>query len=489
MPEVLFGEWLPDLPPHKNRGALVARNVMPTIESYVSLRAHSGFLPALSDRPVGSIWARSRSGVIYNFIGTRRGLFRVNNFDIEDLSQAGGYAVDNWNFALFGNRIIAVGGLDQQPQYYDMDSDPTVRFQDLPNAPNAKYVATIRDFLVLGHTRNAEGVVRPDLVVWSGFNNSEIWERSLTTQSDGQLLRGRGGGIQQLVSGAIGTVFEENSIWRMTYEGPPIVFRFDEVEIIRGTPAPNSVARLGFLVFFYSYDGFTVIDSRSGESTPIGANRVDRTFANRVSPSKIVNMRAVIYRRDFVVVWFYQSSSSSEVFDSYIAYNVKSQRWSEGLIDVSFVGEFTSGTVTLDDLDDLLNANIDTANFNVDSNAFPDGDIGVLVFDKNNVGGTFSGNFLPSEIDTAEFSQDNRVLFVNEVRPLIDGLAPNATITPITRDRLIDRPTIGQPSEINEIGNADVRVRARYHRYRIRSEQGFDHATGIEVTPKARGRR
>ncbi len=490
MAELQFGEWLPDLPPHRNRGALEAENVLPGVEGYSSMPSHDPFLAALSAEPVGMIWARSFGGTIYNIVGTRTGLFRVSGTTVTDLTQSGGYTVDNWDFTLFGNRIIAAGGLDTPIQFFDMDGTGGTTFEDLPGSPpNARYIATIRDFVVLAHARNPADQVDPDLVVWSGFNNSELWTPSRATQSDSQPLRGLGGSIQRVISGAAGTIFDEHSIWRMAYEGPPIFFRFDEIEVQRGTPAPYSVIRIGFFIFFYSQDGFYVLNTRTGRSEAIGANRVDRTFRQSIPLSEIRNMRGFIDRTNGCVIWLHKSSASIGYFDRYIAFNWKSARWSRGRVVLTFVGEFASESVTLDDLDTVLGANIDTANFNVDSTAFPDGEVGLLAFDDEFEGGTFSGAPLPWVIDTKELSDGHFVSFIHQVRPLIDGLAPNTTVTPITRDRLIDNPIVGLPVGINEIGNADVRVRARYQRYRVSGTEAFMHGTGIEAEPKRRGLR
>lgn len=486
-----LGEWLPDLPAHRNKGALVADNVIPGITgAYSPVRGFQGFATAVAGKPVGTTWARSRDAAIFNIVGTAAGLFQLDESSITDLTQAGGYAVDAWDFTLFGNRLIAAGGVDQAMQFYDLDSAGSVNFEDLAGSPpNAKYIGICRDFLIGGNVR-VGGVHEQDTMAWSGFNNSEIWTRSIATQSDRQALRGRGGSIQRVISGDVAWIFQEQSVWRQEYAGPPIVFRFDEIHTQRGTPSPWSVVRTGNLLFFYSDDGFYQINTRSGEMTPIGGNRVDRYFSRTVSPGEIPNMRAVIDRRQRFVMWAYSTAAGAAFFDSYIAFNWVSNRWSGGKINTTLLGEFASGSVTLDDLDTILGHGVDgSATFSVDSDAFTDGIVGLLVFDETFQPGTFSGPVLPAVIDTAEFSQEDRILFVNKVRPLVEGGGTATTITPITRNRLQDNPVIGSPSALNGIGVCDVRVNARYHRYRMSITDNFEHATAVEIKPKSTSKR
>ena len=484
-----FGEWLPDLPAYLNRGALVAENVVPGIKSYRSLRGHQAFASALSDRPVGGIWARSTLGDIYNIIGTETGIFRVEGTTVTDLTQAGGYSVTEWDFEQFGNRILATGGIGTPVQFFDLDSNPTINFEDLPGSPpEAQYLGVVRDFVILGDVE-IDGNRQRDTLYWSGYNNTELWTPSIVTQSGFVPLRGKGGEIRRVISGRVGTIFMEQSIFRFVYDGPPRVFRSDEITVQMGTPASWSVARTGDMIFFYTEQGFQKLNVASGAIDPIGRNRVDRTFLADIDAAEIPNMRAVVDRKEQFVLWLY-SSGPTTFFDRYIAYSWASDRWAGGAIDISFAMEFASSTVSLDELDAVLGHDVDgSATFSVDSNAFPGGAVATLVFNELFEAGTLSGEPLRTQIDTAEFSKEDKMLFIRGVRPLLEGLAGESTITPITRNRLTDNPVVGQASPINDIGQADIRSHARYHRYRLDTSQFYEHAAGCELEPTVKGKR
>ena len=96
------------------------------------------------------------------------------------------------------------------------------------------------------------------------------------TQADFQDLPD-GGNVTGLVGGEYGLIFQETSVRRMTYEGPPIVFRIDKIANDIGASVPGSVAGLLDMAFFLHKSGFYMV--RGGQTiTPIGRGKVDRTF-------------------------------------------------------------------------------------------------------------------------------------------------------------------------------------------------------------------
>lgn len=483
-----FGEWLPDLPEHENPGALVAKNCIAQLQSYRSLRSLQSFTNALTTAVLGSTWARARNNDIFNFAGDAAALYRLTGATWGDISRVPGYSAARWEFSQFGERVIAVN-IGNEPQFYDMNV--SALFADLPgldgSPPNASHIGVVRDFVVFGNVD--DGVRRPTRVTWSGFNNSEQHNPSPNTQAGRQDLRGRGGPIRRVVEGDVGTIFQERSISRMTYVGPPIKFRFDEIERARGTAASGSVVWTGARAFYYATDGFYSLNLYGGEdSQPIGANRVNRWFQRNAATSEIINMQGAIDRENHLVMWAFKSSSSSVQNDRLIIYNWQANKWSYAEVDIQTFAEFASQGLSLDDLDSILPAGIDIDSIAVDSAAFSGGAIGLLAFDALNQGATFNGPTLNVCLDTKESSGDDALSYVDWIRPLVEGTGV-LSITPIVRDRLIDNPVIGLPEAINDIGVCDVRVHSRYQRYRLTGTNDFEHATGVELEPKRRGRR
>ena len=483
-----FGEWTPDLPAYDNPGALIARNVIPQLNSYRQLNSLSSFTNALDDVCLGLFWLQDDNNTVFNFAGDNTKLYRLTGGDTwTDVSgPSAPYAADNWDFTKFGSLVIAANIADPLQSF---DVSVSAAFADLGGSPpQAARIATIRDFVVVGDL----SALGPNFIAWSGFNNATTWDTTgdISTQSDSQELFGRGGRVQRIIPGEYGVIFQEHSIYRMDYRGPPNIFQIDEVERKRGTPSPGSCAWTGGLVYYYGWDGFYVFDgTRSHE---ISANRVSNYFKTNAADDALDSMRAVVDRRNRLVIWAYRTSASQAINNRLIIYNWGADKWSEAEVDTQCLDEFVSPGFTLDELDGPLPAGIDTDSIPVDSDQFAGGGLNIQAFNSSNEGATFDGTPLTAIVDTKEFSgQDNRRLFVNSVRPLVEGSgASTITIQPGTRNRLQDNVVFDPAISLNSInGEANLRKNARYHRYRANISGGFSHANGVRIQARQAGRR
>lgn len=491
---VPFGEWLPDLPPLENPGALIAKNCIPEIRSYRDLRSLSEFSDALSSQALGAFWLQISDNTVFNFAGDATNLYTLtnNNSTWSNISRVSpAYSgVTNWEFSKFGDRVIAVDS-NNTPQSYVAGTSQT-NFEDLAGSPpNAKRIAVVRDFVVLG---DLSAVGRgPNFIQWSAFNNAESWAPSRATQADFQELFGRGGRVQKIVPGEYGVVFQEHSIYRMNYIGPPVTFQLDEVERGRGTPAPDSVIWTGNLVFYYGHDGFYRFNGQYSE--PIGANRVNRWFSDRADLSSLDTMRGAVDRRNRLAMWSFRSSADLDVNDVLIIFNWAANKWSYAELDVQLLSEFVSSGFTLDDpaFDALYSSDIDGTNQTpFDSEAYFGGVLSLQAFTSANRSATFDGDPLAAEIDTKELiGANNGRMFVNSVRPLING-GPDTGITVSigTRNLAQNNVSFTLPRSLNSIGEANIRKDSRYQRYRCTISGGFTHANGVMPVVRQRtGRR
>jgi hypothetical protein len=491
---VQFGEWLPDLPEYQNPGALIAQNVIPQLQSYRALNSLSSFSNALANVALGVFWAQDDAGVVSNFAGDVDALYELaggNNW-VDVSGPSAPYAVDNWEFTKFGDRVIAAG-FQTDLQQWDLAS--SIAFGDLAGSPpRGRRIATVRDFVMVGDTDvNGGGGgsnVGPNFVQWSGFNNSELWTPSLGTQSDFQELFGRGGRVQKIVPGEYAVIFMEQSIFRADYAGPPIVFQFDEVERKKGTPAPNSVVWSGGLIWYYGWDGFYVFDGQ--RSQEISANRVSNWFALNAATDALDSMRGAVDRRNRLVLWAFRTSASAPINDRLIIYNWAADKWSMAEIDTQLIDEFLSPGFTLDELDGPLPLGIDLESIPVDSDQFAGGNLNLQAFDDQNQAATFDGVPLPATMDTKEISgPDNSRMFTNSVRPLVEASGtPTITVEIGSRNRLQDNVVFTPPKALNAInGEANFRVNSRYQRYRVNVADGFVHGNGVKAQSRLNGGR
>lgn len=486
-----IGEWLPDLPPLRNPGALEARNVIPEVNSYRSLNSPQAFTTALDGPALGAIWGPDGSGGVFNFAADATDLYRLDGgVTWTKVSKAGGYttpAGGYWQFAQFGSRVIATNNVDPV-QYFDVGT--SAAFADLDDLgdtpPVAQHIATIRDFVFLGNTADAgsagTGLFGEDFVAWSGFNASQIWTPSVSTQSDTQQLLGRGGPIQAIVGGNYGLIFQQNSIWRVDYVGPPIIFNLDEFQTGHGTFAPRSVVRDRDLTYYYSLDGFYRTNGNSIE--PIGNNRVNRWFEENASVQALDSMQGVVDRRRRLIIWAFRSTSGATFNNRIIIYNWSADRWAYGEIDSALISGYSPQGLNLDQLDGPLPDGIDLDSIGVDSDAFRRNVVSVAIFDSSNRLAVLAGQALTARVDTVELlSPSNQVTTVNTVRPLLEALS-DTTVRVAVLEKRNERSSVLTPtafSPTNDIkGEANIDSTSRRFRFRIEINGRFDSLTGLE---------
>lgn len=488
--EIPFGDWTPDQPSFNNPGATEAKNVVPGLTSYGPMYDLGPFSNGLTGQSLGHVWAPDKNNVIYNFAGDASKLYSlVNGTTWTDASRlvGGVYNSAGWEFTKFGSRVIAANGANTL-QFLDVDL-ASANFADLPNAPIARRIGTVRDFIVVGDL-DAYG---PNVIGWSGYNSSELWSLatgSLATQSDRQELFGRGGAVQRIVPGEYGVIFQEQSIYRMEYAGPPLVFQLDEVERNRGTPAPGSVCWTGTTVFYYGWDGFYLFDGLRSQS--ISANRVSNWFKQTADLNALDTMQGVVDRQNRLVIWAFRTSQAITYNNRLIIYNWAANKWSYVEVDVETLTEYTSPGFSLDALDTPLPGGIDTDSILVDSDAFSGGQLNVLGFNTAHESGTFSGAPLTATLETKEVGDgaQHRTILTG-LRPMVEGTgATTIMVQTGSRNRLQDNVEWSAAKGLNALnGEASLRQNARYMRHRLTISGGFDHAIGVRPNQRASGGR
>lgn len=487
---VSFGQWTPDMPALGAPGVLVARNVLPgpTPEAYYPLPSGvASVAPAGVGDPVikGYAWANDASRVIHIFAGSSNRLFKLGaDLAWDDVSIATNYtAVTGWEFAKFGERIIAVSP-ESVPQYYDMGT--STLFDDLPGSPpTARCIAVVRDFVVLGDLANY-----PYRLQWSGFFNSQIWTvGDMANQSDYQDFFGEGGRIQKIIGGEYGLIFQEHSIRRMDYDGPGTVFRFSEIAQAKGTPARGSVIRAGAVTFFYGWDGFCVYDG--GNIVNIGDGKVNDWFRKRTAAATLqTKMTVAIDRRRRLVIWSYPANGSSSNNEMLI-FNWASQRWSYADRGYETLAEWSSPATSLEDLDTLVGTDIDAFTISLDSDLWKGGDISVAGFDATGAGELFEGTPGTAVIVGPEYGgEGGERLFFSGLRPLADGIE-NATVSAglYTRSGFGASPAAPAWRAPNAQGLVCLRVDTRYARPALRIDGDFGNAQGMEMLVRQSGKR
>jgi len=338
---IAFGEWTPDQPGILS-GVTDAVNCYPVANGYAPIpniepypneetQASEVLLTCFGGKFGGqnNLFAASASK-IYKFDSGN------NNF--ADVSKAGGYTAAAWDITQFGPVMIAADGVNKL-QSYDLSSSSL--FGDLSaDAPIAKYVTVVRDFVVAASEAGAESTV-----YWSDINNETNWTASSSSQADSQVLPD-GGDITGLSGGEYGLVFLERAIYRMTYAGSPFFFQFDAISRSLGCISNGSIAQLSGTTYFLADDGFYACNGQS--VTPIGSEKVNRWFFENVAISKITTeMSAAVDPVRSLVIWVMPTASGKQL----LIYSTKINRWSYSTIEVNAISYVLSSSFTLEQLD------------------------------------------------------------------------------------------------------------------------------------------
>lgn len=418
MPLVEFGVWAPDQPVISAPHLRTAKNCVPAIGHYLPLPGLTAVSAAMTARCRGAVGVRDINGDARLYGGDSTKLYRLDGSAWTDFSRGAGYgpAVDatRWRFATYGDRLIAVNGLDE-PQYLDMSTLAT-SFEDLAGGPPiAQFVASYGEFVFLAST-NASSM----LLKWSGFGDSEGWTPG-TNQSDEQEFAD-GGRITGLVSTKAALfVFQEKCIRRVIYIGGPTILQIDKIVDGIGCVEPNSLRAYGQIMFFLDESGLFMWDGES-QPQPIGVGVVDEWFLSDTARTEWDMMSAAIDPRRKVAAWSYVSTQSGgDTPDTVLLYNYAAQRFAYARFPHEFLfGGMTAGT-SLDDLDADY-PDIDAMTVSLDDPIFQGGAFFLAAFTTEHKLASFTGANLEATFETGSFPLlDGRRAVIEWVKPVVTG--------------------------------------------------------------------
>jgi hypothetical protein len=487
MTVIPFAEWTPDQPAFGN-GATVANGVIPKSGgSYGPMSSLSAYSDALTARCQGAFAGRDSDGNVTNFSGDASKLYRMADSTQTNISRTAGYATTSeasWRFCQYGNRVVATNFADEIQSYVLGSS---ALFANLAAAaPKARHIAIINPgFLIAGNTYDAVDGNVPNRVWWSEYLDPTSWPTVGTAaaeaaQSDYNDIP-TGGWVQAIagaVGGAAGVVFMETSIYRMDYEGPPTVFRFTEIERGRGTPAPNSVINVGPFAAYLGEDGFYMTDG--AQSKAIGNGKIDKTFFADLDQSYFHRISGAADPINKLLFWAYPGSGhSSGNPNKVVIYNWETGRWSNADVDCELIFRALSTGYTLETLDST-GYTLDTLPFSLDSRVWTGGRIILAGFDTSHKLGYFNGSNLAATVETGEFPEAQNVMYVDGIRPVVDGGTVTASIgyrgTPSASVSYTTATAAGDD------GVCPQRIASRYVRSKVSVASGgsWSHAVGIE---------
>lgn len=497
-----IGEWLPDMPDLGNPGSSNVLNVYPrTPKSYGPVGSPVPYSNALTKMCQGAAAFLDTNGNVHLFAGDANDLYLLTagSTDWTKVSKtADGYNCppdQQWSFTYYNGKVVATDYADNI-QMFDMAVGGA--FADLAAAaPRAKYMAFIRNFLVVANTYDATDGVQPQRVWWPALGDPTNWPTpgsaaAAQVQSSYNDLFGDAGFIKGIVGNlgnADGAVFMEHGVKRMVYAGPPDVFDFSDAEGIRGTPAENSLVQYGNEVYYLGEDGFYVFDGLG--SRPIGANKFDKTFFDDVDQNYLSRVIGTVDPFNKLIIWAYPGAGSiSGVPNRLLLYNWQLERAAPVELTVEVIARLMGIGYTLDQLHTVLGYTLDDLPFPLDSSVWKGGQLILGLFDTNHKLNYLSGSSLAATVDTSEMQpfKGQRSLVTN-TRPLVDGGVPSVALG--RRERQQDAVKFTSSSALNALGNCPLFTSGRYMRARITTPAGasFSHIQGVELEAGPSGSR
>ena len=486
---IQFGEFIPDQPALNNAGATVAKNVIPAAGGYRCFNDLAALSGAADAKILGMFAGKADDGSAALYVGNASKLYRMNAADssLTDLSKAGGYSTagnDRWRFVQFGETLVATN--------YDDNVQTGVvaaggAFADLGGTPpKARYIAVVRDQVMVANTNDASDGEKPYRVWWSGINNAASWTPG-TGLSDYQDVVDAGD-CTGLIGGQYAIALYDRAIVRLSFVGAPLIYQVDRLTNQRGCSTPGSVASVGSdMVFFLSDDGFWML--RGNELIPIGAEKINRWFLDRFKVASKENVVAAVDPINQNVVWAYPSTNSaSGENDEILIYNYNLNRWSYVDTDCTALAQlFTSG-YTLESLDNI-SSSIDALPASLDSALYKGGAFFFAGAKASKVH-SFSGDCLPATIETGEFSvSPGKRSLISTVIPYLAGGSPTVTVSIGSRQRQVDDTTFSATSSLNDAGYCPTRSAGAFHRVRMNISGEWTIAQGVDIDAKPLGMR
>jgi hypothetical protein len=458
-------------------------NVLPQGDGYGPHPSFVAYAQALPAPCRGAFYALKRDGSVVTFAGTATKLYQLNATDYSwmDVSAGGGSysslsSSAQWQFAQTGDLVFATQA-NVVLQVFNLSS-PSAFSAALGSPPQAAYIAVVGSFLVLSGL-----LAQPYRIVWSGlnnFNSATSWTAGVSFSDfqdfpDGGVTRGIAGGTQS------GIIFQDQIIRSMAYiPGSPLVFQIDKIAEGFGLFAPYSIIRAGGAIFFYAGQGFYKIPA-GGAPTPIGREKVDRTFKAALDIGSIQLFMGTADPRSTRVYWAYKSlSGNTGSYDKLIGYDYLLDRFFPARASGQFLLGISQSGLTLEALDAIApGGSVDAMTLSFDD--YPTAVQPQLgQFDSSATLGLFSGPALEATMQSAEQGADDRRLTVRGFKPITD--APTLAGSLFYRDT--QRATPLQSTETGmstRTGRCDMMRDAAFVRFQTRIPAGtvWTFAAGI----------
>jgi hypothetical protein len=229
------------------------------------------------------------------------------------------WSMDNW-----GEELLACTSSDRTLYHWDLI---TSEAEEIVNAPPLEYMVITAERFVfaLGADNN------PRKIAWCDREDYNTWIPTQLNQAGDIELQTKGGlqgGVR--VRGRT-LLLTQYDAFVGTYQGPPVIYGFQNVGKGCGLLAPNTLVATTNAAFWMSDDSFFMYDGSSCIEIPCDVQ--DYVFLD-ISTDSIRKAWGVSNDKNGEVWWFYPSADSLEC-NRYVAYDYTENHWLIGELNRS----------------------------------------------------------------------------------------------------------------------------------------------------------
>jgi len=469
-----FAEFRPDVATLATGYSENIRNVYPTSVGYAPHKSQSAYSAALTGPCRGFVSVQTSSGATRVFAATQTKLWLLDSdLTWADVSLGSGAyngpAEDhNWGFAAFDGFLYATNENDALQR---IDIDSGTAFANVAGSPpQARHIGVVEGYLVLGCLASDQNAI-----TWCDTLDPTNWS---TGNSDTQTFPD--GGPVMAICGAAKRIIQQNAVRFMAHQpGSSLVFAFEHIANARGTIAPASVIQVGDSIAYLAEDGFYFNDQ------PIGKEKVDNYFLNLVNTDRVFATMGGFDPERRLFRWAFHTGDGVP-FDWQLIYSPSTDRWSQVVDDVTFIGDAATPGVTLEGLDALF-ATLEDVTPSLDSRVWEGGRQVFSVFSDDHKLAFYEGSNMEALLETTEKDPiEGRRAMVMGCRPLIDGDTGALTTARVgSRERMAGSVSYGSYAALQASGRVPLRKGGRYHRAGVKVAAGasWSHARGVELGP------
>ena len=369
--------------------------------------------------------------------------------------------ITQWSLDNFGEDVVA-NRRGSSIYLYDTDASATPLRATLVSGATNSTPTTVNSIIVspndrhlvcLGSnqfntTASPTGTFDPMTVRWSNQEDITNWVPSLSSTAGETILTDGTEIVGGVRSRNAINIWTDNSLWTMTFVGPPFTFQFQQLGSNCGLIAPHAAVDYDGISVWMGYDNFYVFD---GQVKNLDCT-VRRFIFDRLNRDQKDKIFCGINSEFKEVIWLYPSTDSEEC-DSYVIWSPSENYWTFGS---SIFTTFADKTV----FGNTITTGVTAGGNNLYN---------------NEPAGVFTENGQPqsSFIESADFdmADGNEIMFLSRVIPdftLNDGALTFSIKTKDFPESPTEREKPQPPHTVtNSTVKIDMRARGRQGRIRV----------------------